>query len=55
MLLLGLISSSSLLVEYLLDILISTYKTILHFYVVIIKDLIELTPISRLRKLSKKL
>ena len=46
MLMLRLISSRSLLVEYELVtlILISTYKTILHFYAVIIMDLIEQTP-----------
>ena len=37
MLLLGLISSKSLLVEYYLVTLISTYKTILYFYALIIR------------------
>ena len=37
MLLLGLISTKSLLVEYYLVTLISTYKTILYFYALIIR------------------
>jgi len=52
---LHLISSRSLLVENYLVILIliSTYKTILHFYAVIIMDLIEQTPKQTSQKQSK--
>jgi len=46
MLLLGLISSKSLLAEYHLVTVISTYKTILYLYALVIMDLMQRTPIS---------